>query len=110
MINAKATGNTVRWTNGTSADVASGDVVVIGDRIGIAAGDIAADADGVLVVEGIFELPAAADETWDLGDQLYWDATAEELTETASGNTPAGFAAEDKDVTTDTVADCKINA
>jgi len=54
--------------------VSSGDVIVVGDTIGVCLHDAAAGATVQLAVEGIFDCPAATADTIASGDKLYWDA------------------------------------
>ena len=67
------------------AAVAAGDVVVQGDLVGIAKGDIAAGRLGALAVEGVFEVPKATGVGTAItaGSTLYWDA-AESVAKTDS--------------------------
>jgi len=76
-----------------AAAIASGDVVRMGKRIGVAVADIASGASGPVAVEGVFNLPKVATQAPAQGALLYWDATAGNLTTTATGNTLAGYAA-----------------
>lgn len=92
-----------------AAAVNSGAVLVIGARIAVALADIAADATGSVQVTGVFELPKKAADTVAQGALVYWDATNQQITTTASGNTLAGFAAHAAAATT-TAVDVKINA
>jgi predicted RecA/RadA family phage recombinase len=67
-----------------------GQVVVVGDLIGVAKG---AGTTGDLVIvdlEGVFTLPKATPETWGTqGAKLYYDATAKKVTtDDDSGNNP----------------------
>lgn len=59
------------------ADVAVGQVVVLGDLIGIAKTAIAANQLGALAVEGVFDVAkeGGAAVTFALGDFAYWDDT-----------------------------------
>jgi len=61
------------------ADVASGDVVIQGDLVGIAKLDIAAGKLGALAVTGVFDFPKETGEGKALGAgvKLYWDAENE---------------------------------
>lgn len=77
------------------AAVVSGAVVVIGKRIAIALGDIAAGETGSIAPAGVFSLPKLGTDAVGQGDLLYWDAANNRLTATAGGNTLAGFAAAD---------------
>lgn len=91
-----------------AAAVASGDVVVIGARVGVALADIAANATGSLQVTGVFQLAKKAADTVAQGALVYWDATNKYITTTASGNTLAGFAASAAGATT-TAVNVKLN-
>lgn len=110
MDNYIQTGDRLDYTVATTAGISSSDVVVIGDHIGVAVtdGDL---ADVIaLQVKGVVELDALTAGDWSVGDALYWDPDALELTTiTSSDNTPAGYAAGDKTATTDTTALLQLN-
>ncbi|HPM40809.1 MAG TPA: DUF2190 family protein [bacterium] len=95
------TGVILDYENSGSA-IESGDVVVIGDQIGVAIDDIAATTgEGAVRMEGVFELAKNSGEAFAVGDKLFWDADPGELTKVSSGNTPAGIcfkAADEADV------------
>lgn len=57
MKNFIEAGHTLDWTNSTTADVSSGDLVVVGDLVGVASGNIAVGGEGVLFTSGVYELP-----------------------------------------------------
>ena len=63
-------GSTINYTNSGETKITAGTVVSLTNRIGIAAGDIAAGAVGALAVQGVFE---AAKDTSNiaLGALLY---------------------------------------
>ena len=82
----------------------SGQMVVIGTKVGICTGDIAANTAGVLAVEGIWTVNKLSTDTVAQGAALYWDNTNSRLTTTASGNTYAGYAAAAAGSGTTTVA------
>ncbi|SDP69665.1 DUF2190 family protein [Desulforhopalus singaporensis] len=84
-------GNVMTWTNGTSADVAAGDVVEVGTLIGVALGDIADGAEGEVAIAEVWTLPKEAPLVISQGDQVYWDDTAGEIDKTDT-NTAAGKA------------------
>ena len=86
-------GKRLAYLNGTSVDISSGDVVLITNRIGVAAADIDADETGEVEVEGVHTLTKTAGQAWTLGQQLYWDATNSAITSTAGANQAAGIAA-----------------
>lgn len=84
-------GASIDWTNGTGSAVASKEVVPLTTMIGIAAGDIASTAEGVLHIEEVWELPKEAPLVISVGDQVYWDATNDNIDKTDT-NVPAGKA------------------
>lgn len=92
MKNYIQEGKKLVWTNSTGSDVASGDVVVVGNRIGIASVAIADGESGVLSMEGVYELAKAVDEAFATqGTAVYWDSANSKITVVAGDNTPAGY-------------------
>jgi predicted RecA/RadA family phage recombinase len=85
-------GDVMPWTNSTGADVLSGAPALIGERLGVALGDIADGASGSVAVCEVFTLPKEAALAVAQGATLYWDDTNKVLTTTATANTLAGFA------------------
>jgi predicted RecA/RadA family phage recombinase len=59
----------------SGADVSAGDVVIVGDIIGVAEDDIADGDTGTLRIEGIFKMPAPAGTAFAAGDAVTWDGT-----------------------------------
>jgi len=95
-------GDAVDYTPGT--DVASGDVVVQGDLVGVAPRPIPANTSGGLAVEGVFDFPksTAGGSGIAVGTVVYWDATNKVATATSTGNKQLGrtvLAAADADTT-----------
>lgn len=86
-------GEVLDYTNSTGAAIASGAVVLMGVRVGVALVNIADGASGSVRVRGVFTVAKLSTDTPAQGALLYWDATNKRLTTTASGNTLAGFAA-----------------
>jgi len=86
----KAIGDVVDHT--PAAAVSAGDIVVIGDRVGLAEDDIAASALGSLRVRGVITCPKATGTGEAIADGkiVYWDATNEVATETAGSNKVMG--------------------
>lgn len=68
-----------------AADVAAGDVVVLGDLVGIAKLDIAAGKLGALHVTGVYDVPKASGAGTGIasGVSVYWDAAAKQATASA---------------------------
>lgn len=81
-------GNVMDVVVGAKTD--AGDVVVVGDIVGVALSDIANGATGPVQVSGVFELPKAASQAISQGVTVYWNGSA--ITTTASTNDPAGVA------------------
>lgn len=83
--------------------VASGDVVIVGEIHGIAAGDAADGTPCDVVTVGCFTLPKIAANSFTLGAPVYWDGTNKLATSVASGNTRIGTAIEAAAASTATV-------
>lgn len=95
-------GSKIDYTPG--ADVAAGAVVVQGDLIGIASRPIAANAQGSLSVDGVFDLPksTAGGSAIAAGTAVFWNTGAQQATATSAGNKALGKtirAAADADAT-----------
>ena len=85
-------GNEVFYTN-SGAAIASGDVVPMTNRCGVALEAIAASTGtGRVQLDGVWKVTKKTGEAWAMGEALYWDASPGEATTTASGNTPLGWA------------------
>jgi predicted RecA/RadA family phage recombinase len=69
-------GKTLNYTN-TGAAIASGAVVVVGNIIGIAQGDIAATSGtGVLAIEEVWTVPKVSGAVIAAGEKVLWDVSA----------------------------------
>jgi predicted RecA/RadA family phage recombinase len=94
MTNKVQEGQIIEYSNAGSA-IASGDVVVLGDRVGVAISDIAATTGkGSVSLVGVYSLDADNANAFAVGDQLYWDGS--ELTQTPDDNTYVGMCVEAK--------------
>jgi predicted RecA/RadA family phage recombinase len=71
-----------------TAAVASGQVVVNGDLVGVSRTTIDANTLGSLAIQGVFEFPKATGGSTAiaLGATCYWDNTNQRATTTSSGN------------------------
>lgn len=74
-----------------TADVAAGDVVVIGTLCAVAKLDIPANTLGALATKGVFDIAKGATAIT-AGAAIYWDATNKVATTTAPSNTALGIA------------------
>lgn len=74
------------------AAVTSGDVVLVGNIIGIANGAAASGADLDVTTTGVFTLPKVAVDAFAIGATVYFDTATKLATATASGNTAIGTA------------------
>ena len=83
-------GDAMPYTAG--ADISSGDPVLVGNRLGVALGDIANGESGQLATCEVFELPKVAATAIGQGADVYWDDTAKNITNVATANTLAGCA------------------
>ena len=83
-------GETLDYKNTGDAKIESGEIVKIGEKIGVAACDIEVGETGALAVEGVFAFPAASGgSAIEMGAKVYWTGEAA----AASGDTLAGYAA-----------------
>ncbi|MEG6505868.1 DUF2190 family protein [Nitratidesulfovibrio sp. 1201_IL3209] len=99
-LNRIQKGDIIDYTNGGSAAIASGQVVVIGTLVGVALVDIAVGETGSVAIAEVFEVPKASGAI-SQGAAVYWDADGNPVdgtagtgaaTTTADGNTLAGKA------------------
>lgn len=73
--------------------VVSGAGVQIGAIFGVAAENAAPGADVDLDTVGVFTLPKVSALALGIGDPVYWDSAANNVTATAAGNQRIGVAA-----------------
>lgn len=79
-------GDVIDWTNGGSA-VVSGQVVRVGQILGVALVDIAGSATGSVAIRGVFTVPKVSGAVIAQGEALTWDASAAAFDDNAA--TPA---------------------
>jgi predicted RecA/RadA family phage recombinase len=92
MRNYLQVGGTVTVT--APANVVSGDVVVVGSLVGVAAFDASQNDQVEITTEGVFTLPKKSTDVVATGNLLYWDAVNHYLTLTAgTGSKPLAGAA-----------------
>ena len=76
MNNYRNSGILVTWTNGTGSAVVAGQVVAVGQVLGVAAVDIASTATGTVQIGGRFTVPKVSGAVIAQGESLSWDASA----------------------------------
>ena len=71
-----------------AADVEAGEVVVLGDLVGVAKQPIAANQLGTLAVEGVFDFAKATGTgtALSIGTVVYWNNTTKVVTTLPTGN------------------------
>ena len=74
-----------------SANIESGDIVLIGELIGVQTNQIQKDEKGSVAVSGVFQVVKKSADTFTAGQKVYWDNTLKQATSTASGNTLMGI-------------------
>jgi predicted RecA/RadA family phage recombinase len=89
MKNFIQNGSNLTITNGATA-VSSGDVVVIGDLVGVAVTDIAANAKGAIATQGVYEVDRASGSTLAVGDIGYLNSSGK-ITNTTTNNDAVGL-------------------
>lgn len=72
--------------------VLSGAGVLVGGLFGVAVTDAATGVAVPVLTEGMFNLPKVAGTAWNVGDKLYWDNAAKNVTTVSAGNTRIGVA------------------
>ena len=80
--NAVQPGNVIDYTAGST--IASGDVVVIGNIIGVALGDIANGSTGSVATRGVFTVPKVSAAVIAQGESLVWDVSAGKFDDNAA--------------------------
>src|SRR3989304_830414 len=81
-------GASIDYTPG--ANIATGEVVVQGDLVGVAKLDILAGRLGALAVEGGFDMAKEFGVAHPVGQTVYWDNSNDMVTDTATGNKLVG--------------------
>lgn len=101
-------GDTIEYAHGSAVD--SGELITIGDKVGVALGSFEADEAGSYAVDGVFEVPkASAADAMGVGASAY-EASGEATDVDDSGsNTYAGFVTEPAGAG-DTTVRIKLNA
>lgn len=89
-------GAVIQTKNETGGALVQGDVIVKTDSVRILMEDLANNATGPCWARGVHTLASKSADTWNDGQNIYWDDTADNLTNTSSGNTFAGSAVGDK--------------
>ena len=74
-----------------SNDIESGDVVLIGELIGVQTNQIKKDEKGSVAISGVFQVEKKPGFSFPEGQKVYWDNTVKQATSTASGNTLMGL-------------------
>lgn len=96
MKNYIQEGKNMPYTNTSGSTIASGSPVLVGSKLGIATGDIANNALGVLAMFGVFTITKATGTGFALaqGGDVYWDNSAKKVTYTSNSgaNKRIGFA------------------
>lgn len=68
-------GRRMSWVNNSGSDVASGQVVVVGNQVYVATGAIANGASGELAAEAVYECPKVTAAVIAQGEEVIWDAS-----------------------------------
>ena len=77
----------IPYTNTTGSAIASGGVIDLTHRVGVALVAIAASANGSVAVAGVFVL-AKDSSTIGQNDEVYWDVSASKVTTTQGAGDP----------------------
>lgn len=74
-------------------DRTSGQGAKVGSIFGVALVDVLSGASASFATEGVWTLTKVSAQAWTLGEKLYWDDSAKNVTSTSSGNHAIGVAA-----------------
>jgi len=88
---------TLKATTGTSETLSAGGMTVVGDTLGVVVEDAGTSSDFVLVYEAekiVVPKATGTGRTLAAGSNVYYDATAQKVTDVATGNTKCGKALE----------------
>ncbi len=89
----------VEYTN-PGAAIESGAVVNLGNRYGVAMGDIASNETAVVRTVGVFDFAVATNNAVAILAPVYWDSSNEQVTDTAADGTYIGVALKAHSVST----------
>lgn len=93
---------TLRATTDATTTRSAGDMIAVGDTIGVVVEDVGTSSDFVLVYEAEKILvPKASDVSFSEGDVVYFDPAQGEVTSVATSNTKCGRALEAAGTTDD---------
>lgn len=87
MKNYVQDGERITYTNGGATTISGGTVVVIGNLLGVACGDITAGATGECATCGVYTVPKVSGAVIAQGESLTWDVSAGAFDDNAA--TPA---------------------
>ncbi|MCM1189809.1 MAG: DUF2190 family protein [bacterium] len=85
-------GESLDYVNNTTAVIEANTVIPIEGRIGVAGTSLNPGEKGSLHVVGVYEIAKTGSAEIKMGTAVYFDGNG--ITDTASGNTPAGYAAQ----------------
>lgn len=104
-------GEVIDYTAG--ADISSGDVVVVGNLVGVAITDIANGEVGAVGIDGVWELPKVSAAVIAAGETVNYDVSAGEFDDNAAtaatGDLTGGCVAVEAAGNGDTTVKVKIN-
>ena len=86
-------GESLDYKNATTSTIEAGSVIALSGRIGVAGTDIKPGEVGSVHVEGVYKFTKTGTSAITMGAAVYWDGSG--ITDTASSNTAAGYAAAD---------------
>jgi len=92
MKNFVQPGNTITLT--APYAVASGDGLLFGSIVGVAAGTAALGETVETALLGVFDITKIGSQAWTVGAKVYWDDTNKRSTSVAISNTLIGVATE----------------
>jgi predicted RecA/RadA family phage recombinase len=92
MINFSQDGEIMDFANSSGSTIASGAIVAVGGRCGVALVDIADGSSGAVQLCGVFNVGKTTSQAWTQGQDLFFVSGTGKLSSAASGNTYFGKA------------------
>ncbi|RIY34500.1 hypothetical protein CKF54_00450 [Psittacicella hinzii] len=80
---------TVTFT--ATADIANGELVLVGDVVGVASKSYKKNEVATMYTKDVYQVKAKDGDTFNQGDIVYFDATTKSVTKTATNNKKVGY-------------------
>lgn len=86
-------GEALNYPNSSGSKIAANTIVVVGSHVGVIGSDIENGETGSIYMGGVWDMPKSGTAAINLGQAVYWDSSANGITNVSTSNTLAGYAA-----------------